>query len=457
MRRPAILTALAVTAIVFVIANVHAARRFWFWWDEISIIDAHSKPFKGIFVGHQGNWFPLGRLFFYLETQLFGSAYQWYVAVNAILVLAIAALLVDILRRIPNSEGSPHRWIRLGVIGIAVILYVTATGNLYDIQWGFMAAWFLSVLAMLIGVWIIQRRDLSPIALMIPMVMSFLFFASNTITVSLLGIALLTVTMSEERRSNRIGPVRWEIVIIGSAAILFLAGTQLARAIESSDLGARSSPIAFSDLADRPGLAFSLLAAGITVWMITPVSLVLQHSNPMFNAAGWWLQRHVPISLASIAGLAGLGAWILRGRDAIRDRFRLAVLLVVVGIAAFQTMTTIRGFPLMITNFGRRYDPSLMLLVILAWTLLALAPTTGRSARVLQRLAAALLAATAVVSLITLPREIRVASYPPRIGEAESVARALAACTPGTRFPDFQSVPPDLLEVVCDRYERINR
>lgn len=301
MRRPAILTAIAVAAIVFVIANVRAARRFWFWWDEISIIDAHSKPFKGIFVGHQGNWFPLGRLFFYLETQLFGSAYQWYVAVNAILVLAIAALLVDILRRLPISEGSPPRWIRVGVIGVAVILYVTATGNLYDIQWGFMADWFLSVLAMLIGVWIIQRRDLSPIVLMIPTVISFLFFASNTIAASLLGIALLTVTMSEERRSTRLGPVRWEIMVIGGAAILFLAGTQLARAIEPSDIGARSSPLGFQGIADRPGLAFSLLAAGITVWMITPVSLVLQHSNPMFNAAGWWLQRHVPISLASIA------------------------------------------------------------------------------------------------------------------------------------------------------------
>lgn len=120
-------------------------------------------------------------------------------------------------------------------------------------------------------------------------------------------------------------------------------------------------------------------------------------------------------------------------------------------------MTTIRGFPLMITNFGRRYDPSLMLLVVLAWTLLTLAPTTLRSTRVLQRLATTLLAATAVVSLITLPREIRVASYPPRISESEAVARALAACTPGTRFPDFQSMPPDQLEVICDRYERINR
>ncbi len=457
MRRPAILTALAVPAIVFVIANVHAARRFWFWWDEISIIDAHSKPFKGIFIGHQGNWFPLGRLFFYLETKLFGSAYQWYVAVNAILVLAIAALLVDILRRLPISEGSPTRWIRVGVIGVAVILYVTATGNLYDIQWGYQAAWFLSILSILAGVCIIQRRNLSPVLLALPMLFSFLFLASNTLAATLLGVALLTITLSDEQRSTRLGPLRWELVAIGAACALVLIGTQLARTFEPSDLGARSSALEISEITGQPGMAFSLVVAGISLWLVTPVSLVLQHSNPMFNAAGWWLQKRVVVALSSILGMGALGVWILRGRDEIRDRFRLAIVYLISGIAVFQIMVTVRGFPLMITNFGRRYDPSLMLLVILAWTLLALAPTTGRSARVLQRLAATLLAATAVVSLITLPREIRVASYPPRIGEAESVARALAACTPGTRFPDFQSVPPDLLEVVCDRYERINR
>lgn len=451
------MSGLAIAAAAFVVANVRAANHFWFWWDELSIIDAHSKPFKGIFLGHQGNWFPLGRLSFYIETKLFGSAYQWYVVVNAVLVLAIGAILFDLLRRLPTGDGSPRRSLRTGMAIVAVVLYVTATGNLYNIQWGYQCAWFLSVLSMLIGVEIIHRRGLSPFAIVIPLLVSFLFLASNSIATALLGVALLTLLTSPEHRSTRIGPLRWDVVTIGTAIIMVFIGSRLALTFQPPDLGAQGTPIRLSGIIDDPASALTILTAGIALWMITPVSVVLQHSNPMFNAAGWWLERRWVIALATIGGLIGVGGWTLSGRDEVRRRYRTAVLALVAGIVAFQILVTVRGFPLMITNFGRRYDPSLMLLVVLAWVLVVLAPTDRRSTRVLQGIAATLLTATAVASLLTLPREIRVASYPPRIGEAVAVSRSLEACVDGNRFPDYQSVPPDLLDVICDRYERFNR
>lgn len=451
------MSGLAIAAAAFVVANVRAANHFWFWWDELSIIDAHSKPFKGIFLGHQGNWFPLGRLFFYIETKLFGSAYQWYVAVNAVLVLIIGAILFDLLRRLPTSERSPRRSIRVGLIGVAVVLYVTATGNLYDIQWGFQCLWFLSVLSMLIGVEIIHRRALSPLAIAIPLVVSFLFLASNTIATALLGVALLTLLAPPERRTTRIGPLRWEVVTIGAAIILVFIGSRLALTFQPPDLGAQGSPIDLSRVGDDPTGALAIAAAGIAVWMITPVSVVLQHSNQSFNAAGWWLDKRLAVSLSTIGSLLAVGAWILRGTDEVRGRFRFAVLALVGAIAIFQVQVTVRGFPFLLSNFGRRYDPSLMLLVVLAWVLVVLAPTDRRSARMLQGLAAVLLTATAAASIVTLPREIKVASYPPRINEAVDVRRSLESCVIGSRFPAYESVQPDLLDVICDRYERINR
>ena len=156
-------------------------------------------------------------------------------------------------------------------------------------------------------------------------------------------------------------------------------------------------------------------------------------------------------------GLIAIGARILRGTDEVRGRFRIAVVALVGGIVVFQVQVTVRGFPFLLSNFGRRYDPSLMLLVVLVWVLIILAPTDRRSARMLQGLAAVLLTATAVASIVTLPREIKVASYPPRISEAVDVRRSLESCVIGSRFPAYASVQPDLLDVICDRYERINR
>ena len=113
-----------------------------YWWDEWTILEsATDQPLYGLFVNHMGHFFPLGRLFFLIQVELFGPHYIWLVITNFFLVIIICFKTFLILCQIGVLNKN-----QLFIFYPLIALYLMSEGVQYDTQWGFQIAWLLSVL-----------------------------------------------------------------------------------------------------------------------------------------------------------------------------------------------------------------------------------------------------------------------------------------------------------------------
>lgn len=138
---------------IYVSYNSFFSKNLWFWWDELTILTSQSSHFLGLLQNHEGNFFPLGRLFFLTETLLFRGNYGLYVAANSLLVCLIMKLLYETLGAdiSPNLISKTLLMFLVGGFGLNV-------GVLYDSQWGLQICWFSSVGFILVGSYLCIKK-----------------------------------------------------------------------------------------------------------------------------------------------------------------------------------------------------------------------------------------------------------------------------------------------------------
>ena len=462
-------TLFAAVGVAYTAANVYVARNFWFWWDEISVTASQSGPLRGMLYSHIGNWFPLGRLVYAIETGIFGDSYGWYVAVNCAVILAICGFVFEQLRMFAMSSQGRATW-RL-VIPIALLLsYAVSAGNLYNAQWGYQVAWFLSVLTVLAGTWILTRFKLSFWWYLAVLAIAMLFFASHIVSIGLTGLALLLLnrkpadnateqnspstsrSLVDHLRSTR-GQVAATLVVSG-----FLLGVAYiaAKAFPPPDASISGSSIKWDYLFQQPTRFFRLLLAAIVNWFIIPLSGNGNSFEPRAIARGTWFGLHPWLAIACLVAVIALIIFLVSPKRSTSDQ-RLPVGLLVLAIFVFQVTVTIRGFGGLESSVLRRYDPSLLLTITILWALLTMSPIRTLPGKIVQGAVIALIAMTTIWSLWSFPSAVRNASFHQRITEADEVNAALSQCTPNKEFPPFLSIQAPIRGDVCNLWLRFHQ
>ena len=461
-------TLFAALGVAYTAANVYVARNFWFWWDEISVTASQSGPLRGMLYSHIGNWFPLGRLVYAIETGIFGDSYGWYVAVNCVLLLAICGFVFEQLRMFSMATQGRATW-RLLIPIALLVSYAVSAGNLYNAQWGYQVAWFLSVLTVVAGTWILTRFNLSFWWYFAVLAIAMLFFASHIVSIGLTGLALLLLnrkpvddsteqnspstsrSLVDHLRSTR-GQVAATLVVSG-----FLLGVAYiaAKAFPPPDTSLNGTDIKWDYLLQQPTRFFRLLLAAIVNWVITPFSGTTNSFEPRAIAHGNWFAAHSWIALALLIVVAAIIIFLASPKQSTID-IRLPVGLLVLALLVFQVTVTIRGFGGLESSVLRRYDPSLLLTITILWALLTMSPIRTLLGKFVQGAVIALIAITTIWSLWNFPSAVRNASFHQRITEADAVNAALSQCTPNNEFPPFISIQAPIRGDVCNLWLRFH-
>jgi hypothetical protein len=456
IQRKATYVTVAMAAMAYVAANAIVSTRLWFWWDELTVLNEQSQSVKGLLLSHEGNWFPLGRLAFFVENKVFGNAYGWYAAINAILVVIIVALTVEQFRAVClRMHGRVVR--TLSFPAMVLVAYALAGGIIYDIQFAFQVAWFLSILSIVLGCWLIGRKGWSAWWYPAFIAVSFLFLASPTLPASILGVALIRLQRTNNGVERRVLRISWEFASITTGVALTGAGFLISSAFPPNDPYAAGEPIHPIFLLHHLGPIAATIFSTTTTWILTPVGIVTNSSDTASRHLGAWFEHHLWVCLIVAIALAvpivRLG--LRRRRGTTDDRTEVWMLLA--AAVVFETMVTVRGYGGLDTSLARRYDPTFLLIVASLWAVLALRGTDGTFDRWLRRIVQCLVAATFAVSVISFPWMVQKASNSVRLRDVTAVNAALRNCVPSSEIPPLESIQPFYRDKVCDFYARLGR
>ena len=379
----------AALSVVYLVVSIQLASRLWYWWDEWTILRSQDSQFFGLFQGHFGNFFPLGRLVFLAETRVFGNFYAGIVALNSLLVL----ITCYTVWRIVTHTSPKDKWLPLVSAG-GLITYATAAGVVFDVVWGLQVAWLLSILLAALGPYLVIVHGLHPKYSIALLLLSWLSFNSNFIPATLLYLALMFIGQHKPLS------VRWRFnyLIFGSVAgLLTGTGLLIARLNPSVELQAQSSGVEMLDSFSELWSALAETAAGSILWLLTPITFLLGTRPDLLLEYGPLLAASPRLLVMIIVSIAAVALGVIGVRNLQNLKPIFVVLLPLLTVMA---LISFRGQGDFDTSFNLRYAPSVLLPATLFWILL-LSPNAQSRGLINHGLS---LAITLLIAVTAVPR-----------------------------------------------------
>jgi len=378
----------------YLFLTLRLSRGLWYWWDEWTILRSQDSSLLGLLEGHFGNFFPLGRLVFFIESQAFGNFYPGLVLVNALLVIVTCFAVWRIVTHVfkPNN-----RWIPL-IAAFGLITYATASGVVFDVLWGFQVAWLLSIFFAVIGPYFVIIHGMKKQYSLALLLFSWLSFNSNFLPAVFLYLSLMFLGNQKPL------PWRWRtnFMLFGLAAMVLTAiGLILARMNPSVEPLAQASGVGLPSSFAELWAAVSEAAAGSLLWLFTPISVILGSRPNMLQEFGPLLAASPRLILLLILIVVATSLAIVGVRQPKR---LLPVLALALPLITVMGLISLRGQGDFDTSFNLRYAPSVLLPATLFWVVLVSLRPESKS--ILSRLIAAsivaLLTVTAALSAYSL-------------------------------------------------------
>lgn len=380
---------LALAAILLLTVTVATSTSLYFVWEEWGHLwDAVESPFWGLLQSHFGYVTPLGRLAFLIEAKVFGHWYTGYVLVNALLMIAVVALMWRTLRPV-NTWAS---WALTG--GLVVFLF--SGGSLYAVHFAamnsYLLCWLFGMLAL--RAW---RRNSRPVIVLLFLTAALL---SNTLMNVVVAAFVIPAMVALGRGGSepewswrRVrGPIGYTVFSLVGSFILYLVG----RSFPSVDplVGVQQS-LANGPSASMLAQALPLLAQ-LAVWLIAPFVGLVTLDQDLYQRA---VILFIDVPILAIAALAFVvvisgAVFATRWGGVGWRRGALALLLLTSAVGFAVQVTLFRGDQ----SFQIRYSLMWLPSIVVFWSrLIELAQPT-----VLRHLARAgtviMLGAAAVVA-----------------------------------------------------------
>jgi hypothetical protein len=259
---------------IYVLGNALAVRhlKYSFWWDELTVLGQfESANLFGLNLSHWGNWFPLGRFIYFLETYLFGTTYWAYVLVNATLAIVLVSILGQIIKQILPNVG-------VYVLYALMVSYLMSPGVLYNVQWGFQVAWFASLIFGLYALLLFLQNPTSRVSVYSFFTLAFLSFGSIILFLGILFFVTAkyhsNVSDFFEEASRKTG----RNILIFSIS-LFAFGQLLVRLFIPLDKGAQAAPIFMNHSMGTMIEIVQKSGASFFTWTLSPL-LYYTNSGP---------------------------------------------------------------------------------------------------------------------------------------------------------------------------------
>ena len=379
--------------LLYIVPMYIMSSHLWYWFDEWTILRSQESEYLGLLQGHFGNFFPLGRLVFWVEVQVFGNFYPGLVLVNSVLVL----ITLYLVWRIVSLRQSLNLWQQ--IVSIAgLTIFATAAGVQFDVLWGFQVCWLLSVFFVVLGPYLVQRESIKPLTSLSFVVLSWLSMGSNVIPSTLLYLALMFLI---KRRPLKFGWIINFLVLSAAALVLTLTGVIIARLNPSVEPLAQPSGVQLPGSLADVAAGMGEVLAGSILWLITPVSLllgtrpnVLEEYGPILAVSPILIHLSLLILIALFLVLTG----IKEKRSLIAPSTFLLSLVALICLVAF------RGQDDFDSTFDLRYAPSALLPVTIFWILIVTSVTAAnrKISRVTVGVVGIALIATAVTGTLVL-------------------------------------------------------
>lgn len=436
--------------------NALVSRHLWFWWDELTILESQEAGLAGIFHGHFGNFFPLFRLLFIGEVELFKNSYWLYILVNSFLVLLLAIALGFLSFRLGSRSISISNQFLIATL--VSVLFLFSEGTLYTVQWAMMQKWHIAVLLVVGGAFLGGRSTRPFAVLMTSIVFSSLFMSSAALSLSLVGLSVLTIVTSGIIWSKNSFLKAFSLVV-GSGG-LSLSGYLIA----NQNLPADLSVI----LPQRPKVSIQLLINGIAevslgtlLWIYKPfISFTSSLEESKWLLLGVIKSRSFDLWLPIVLLLLPALLLILVLRKS--PVHGISALLSGSAVLLIQLQIVGRGQGTWLqTNLESRYDPLLLFAVITFWMalflgLVSILKTNRSHWKHLHFFFGGVL--SVMVSSVLLIGVMRVdnASDEARRNEQSLIIQKLRDCPATFDFSKFYSVQERYQDKLCQIWMRIS-
>ena len=406
-----------------------------YWWDEWTVLEsATNRPYWGLFTNHMGHFFPIGRLSFLLEVHLFRANYRFLLLINLVIALAICRQTVMALRRI-ELDSIHARFTLFLLMG----LYVSSSGVIYDAQWGFQIAWFLSVYFALV----VCNQLLNPIISKVWVIAAFLLCWLSLSSNLLLSVCLITSFLIGAPESLRIKRKLLIPTLALSGLILTLFGTIIASNNPPSDLSAVGFSLDPLFLFSNSLEIILLAIVMTTAWLLTPCLIVVTSGRFSFERFGDNLNAHRGVTVVLFFLLLLIAVWaffLSKGKGAF-SRFPLSLLLSVFCACGIIAAGRIGNFE---SYFHVRYAPVVGLMTVLFWiSLIAIFRENALGAARLARISiSTCLAVSCLFSLLVLPWTLSSTDFGRRAQDTDMWLIQLSKCQPQGNILVLRSIQP---------------
>ena len=373
---------------MYIIPMYIMSSQIWYWFDEWTIIRSQESAYLGLLQGHFGNFFPLGRLIFWVEVEVFGNFYPGLVLVNSVLVL----ITLYLVWRIISLRRSLNLWQQ--IVSIASLsIFATAAGVQFDVMWGFQVCWLLSILLAVLGPYLVQKGSIRPVTSVGFLLLSWLSMGSNIIPSSLLFMSLMLLI---NKKPFKLAWITNFLLVSIAALSLTLIGIVIARLNPSIEPLAQPSGVQLpGSLADVASGLGEVLAGSI-LWLVTPISLILGIRPNFLEEYGPILAvspRLIFLCLLILVTLFLILSGIQRRGSLISSSTFLLSLVALMSLVAF------RGQGDFNSTFNLRYAPSALLPVIIFWILMIASVTITN--RKISQLTAGLVGTALIATAVT--------------------------------------------------------
>lgn len=275
-----------------------------FEWDEWTILWSMSAGPSWLLQNHIGHFFPLGRAFYWLQTQTFELNYYGYVGVNFTLLLAITSLLFWLLSRLTG---------RALLSAMLAALYLLAHGHYYNVIWALQSVWFIAMLFTVLLLLRITRLTIpigDPINLVL-IGLVWLSFSSALIIVP--GVVLVCRAVMRARNGESV--LRNEVVAAALLLVLVLELMVLGRMVIQDrpplHIGGRGPAIDLTERLSRSPLWLGEGATGLLFYSTAPLvpgALRIPGGRDMWSNASAWITERPRLSIVTFGSLTMLVA-----------------------------------------------------------------------------------------------------------------------------------------------------
>lgn len=434
---------LGVAAIFLLFITTWTSRSLYFVWEEWGHLwDAVESPAWGLLQSHNGYVSPLGRLLFLVEAKVFGHWYTGYTLINALLLIAVVALLWRIYR-------SSNPWSSWALTG-GLVTFMFSAGALFAIHFAAMNAYFLAWLfgLMALRLWTLGRS---------PWLVGALLVAGglSSTLMSLVVAALVLPSMIVLGRAGATprwtwsylrGPVGYGLVVVVISGSLYLLG----RAFPSVDTSVGVDQAISAEVLQDPFAQLIPLGALLSVWLLTPFLAVTGLDQVTYERAVILFIDRPYLILVVFAILVGLLASTmtprLGGRGWKRDSWFILLLIAAV-VFAIQ-VAFLRSNNAIEVRYTLFWLPS----IIVFWsTWIAIADKTR--VRLIARLGTVLMAAAGIVAIASSPLLVdnSVDLIRPRTELSMQLKDQVMDCPAGSLTEVTETLAPGMpWQAVCD-------